>query len=326
MLEGWAIVDNTTGEDWTNVQLSLVSGRPISFISQLVRAEVHRAAGRRNLPRISAARAGGARRAAVEMQPGERRMRAMPGAPRQAQAWPPMMAAAPARRRNRRRPMRQVRSAPARSSPHAHRAAKSANCSNTASPRRSPCARTNPPCCLSCSRRSTRASCSSIPINPRMHPMNAAEIHQLHRQDAGWRSDHRLRRRRYAGEALMETLKTGDKRLISYARRPRHPHHHGVRFQGRRSSAKSTRTRHAHHRSRPPRRPEPTPSSNVDPKAKTLIIEHPAAPGIHPARSQAAEKTPRAYRFEVKLAAGATEKFPVTEERVYDQLAMRSPI
>ncbi|MSO20305.1 MAG: hypothetical protein EXQ56_07540 [Acidobacteria bacterium] len=35
MLEGWAIVDNTTGEDWTGVQLSLVSGRPISFISRL---------------------------------------------------------------------------------------------------------------------------------------------------------------------------------------------------------------------------------------------------------------------------------------------------
>ncbi len=34
-LEGWAIVDNTTGEDWTNVRLSLVSGKPISFISQL---------------------------------------------------------------------------------------------------------------------------------------------------------------------------------------------------------------------------------------------------------------------------------------------------
>jgi hypothetical protein len=34
-LEGWAIVDNTTGEDWTNVQMSLVSGKPISFISQL---------------------------------------------------------------------------------------------------------------------------------------------------------------------------------------------------------------------------------------------------------------------------------------------------
>src|SRR5262249_50440271 len=35
VLEGWAIVDNTTGEDWSKVQLSLVSGRPISFVSQL---------------------------------------------------------------------------------------------------------------------------------------------------------------------------------------------------------------------------------------------------------------------------------------------------
>jgi hypothetical protein len=34
-LEGWAIVDNTTGEDWNKVDLSLVSGRPISFSSRL---------------------------------------------------------------------------------------------------------------------------------------------------------------------------------------------------------------------------------------------------------------------------------------------------
>src|SRR5271156_61649 len=34
-LEGWAIVDNTTGEDWTNVRLAVVSGRPVSFISNL---------------------------------------------------------------------------------------------------------------------------------------------------------------------------------------------------------------------------------------------------------------------------------------------------
>ncbi len=34
-LEGWAIVDNTTGEDWSNVRLSVVSGKPISFITQL---------------------------------------------------------------------------------------------------------------------------------------------------------------------------------------------------------------------------------------------------------------------------------------------------
>jgi hypothetical protein len=30
-LQGWAIVENTTDEDWNNVQMGLVSGRPISF-------------------------------------------------------------------------------------------------------------------------------------------------------------------------------------------------------------------------------------------------------------------------------------------------------
>jgi hypothetical protein len=35
MLEGWAIVENTSESDWNNVQLTVVSGRPISFISKL---------------------------------------------------------------------------------------------------------------------------------------------------------------------------------------------------------------------------------------------------------------------------------------------------
>lgn len=35
MLQGWAIVENTTDEDWTDIGLSLVSGRPISFIMDL---------------------------------------------------------------------------------------------------------------------------------------------------------------------------------------------------------------------------------------------------------------------------------------------------
>ena len=34
-LQGWAIVDNQTDNDWKNVRLSLVSGRPISFIQDL---------------------------------------------------------------------------------------------------------------------------------------------------------------------------------------------------------------------------------------------------------------------------------------------------
>lgn len=35
LLQGWAIVDNTVGEDWTQVELSLVAGAPQSFIQQV---------------------------------------------------------------------------------------------------------------------------------------------------------------------------------------------------------------------------------------------------------------------------------------------------
>jgi hypothetical protein len=34
-LQGWAIIENTTDDDWSNVKLSLVSGRPISFIMDM---------------------------------------------------------------------------------------------------------------------------------------------------------------------------------------------------------------------------------------------------------------------------------------------------
>ena len=35
LLQGWAIVENPTEEDWNDVRLTLVSGRPISFIMDL---------------------------------------------------------------------------------------------------------------------------------------------------------------------------------------------------------------------------------------------------------------------------------------------------
>lgn len=35
MLQGWAIVENTTDEDWMEVSMALVSGRPISFVQDL---------------------------------------------------------------------------------------------------------------------------------------------------------------------------------------------------------------------------------------------------------------------------------------------------
>jgi hypothetical protein len=57
----------------------------------------------------------------------------------------------------------------------------------------------------------------------------------------------------------------------------------------------------------------------VDKKAKTLIIEHPLRQGYTLLNQKPAEKTASAYRFEIQLAPGATQEFPVSEERVYDQ-------
>ena len=37
LLQGWAIVDNTVGEDWDNVELSLVAGAPQSFVQDISR-------------------------------------------------------------------------------------------------------------------------------------------------------------------------------------------------------------------------------------------------------------------------------------------------
>jgi hypothetical protein len=35
MIQGWAVVDNTQDEDWENVQLSLIAGLPVSFVHDL---------------------------------------------------------------------------------------------------------------------------------------------------------------------------------------------------------------------------------------------------------------------------------------------------
>jgi hypothetical protein len=121
----------------------------------------------------------------------------------------------------------------------------------------------------------------------------------------------------YGGEALMETLKTSDKRLISYAVDL------GTRITSQFDSRADT-VREIHFR-----RGILTARSaavetktytirNVDQKPKTLIIEHPVRPGYHLLDRKPTETTASAFRFEVKLAPGATEKFPVTEERVYD--------
>lgn len=57
---------------------------------------------------------------------------------------------------------------------------------------------------------------------------------------------------------------------------------------------------------------------NVDQTAKTLVIEHAQRPEYKVLNQKPIETTSNAWRFEVKLGANSTERFPVIEERLYD--------
>jgi hypothetical protein len=149
------------------------------------------------------------------------------------------------------------------------------------------------------------------------HPTNAAELNNTTGEtldggpitvyDAG----------AYGGEALMETLKAGEKRLISYAVDL------GTRiteaFGGKQAMVREIHanrgtltTRYAAEETRT------YTIRNVDKKAKTLIIEHPLRQGYTLLNQKPKEKTVTAYRFEVALAPDSSQEFAVNEERVYE--------
>jgi len=122
----------------------------------------------------------------------------------------------------------------------------------------------------------------------------------------------------YAGEALVETLPMGDKRLISY----------GVDLGTRVTTAFDSSqavVREIHFKrgvltTRSAMQETKTYTiKNAEAKAKTLVIEHGQRPGYTLMERLPSETTPSAYRFEVKLAASATETFPVREVRVYTE-------
>jgi len=318
VLEGWAIVDNTTGEDWTKVQLSLVSGRPISFVSQLYapkyveRPEAELADDLAARPVVHEAGYGGVVGGAVGKM--------VMGAP--APPPPPAVAA----------PQMKARDSNLEQFARLETASQVAPSSIVASASAGELGelfeyRIAQPVTI---RKNESAMLPFLQqaIDGRklliysdhssQHPTNAAELTNSSGKtldggpitvyDAG----------AYAGEALMETLKAGDKRLISYAVdlgtriteafgskaaliREIHASRGVVTTK---FAAEETRTYTA---------------KNVDQKAKTLIIEHPLRPSYTLLNQKPSEKTADTYRFEIPLAAGATQEFVVSEERVYDQ-------
>lgn len=312
-LEGWAIVDNTTGDDWTNVNLSVVSGRPISFITQLYEPRyVQRPTGEL------------AENNAVGPQVFEGSVGVIGGVG--APPSPP--------------PPPQVQAA-AKGGPGSGQLRANANMFDRIGPAYSTVTIDTATRDLgdlfeySFSTPVTvkQGESAMLPFLQQklgarklviysesfgLHPMNAAELTNSTGKTLDGGPITVYDASTYAGEALVETLKAGDKRLISY----------GVDLGTRvttkiDSSAANVREIHMKRgllqTKNSVQETKTYTMNNVDDTRKTIVIEHPLRQGytlVGDAKPK--EITSTAQRFEVVLSARATESFAVKEERIYD--------
>lgn len=311
LLEGWAIVDNTSGEDWSNVKLSVVSGRPISFITQLYEP--------RYVTRPTAELAENQAVAPVVFE-GNLKTAAEPAPPPAPRAAARLGVAG----------------------------GFLSGQDSTVEDRVAPLLETGSTINATAQGRDTgelfeysfeapvtikQGESAMLPFlqqrlgarklliyseNFGLHPMNAAELTNSTGKTLDGGPITVYDANTYAGEALVETLKAGDKRLISYgvdlgtrvstawdsSRADVREIHVNRGVLTTRNAVLETKTYTLH---------------NVDAMPKVVIIEHAQRPGFKLLDLKPTETTSAAYRFEVKLAANATAEFPVKEERVYDQ-------
>lgn len=316
VFEGWAIVDNTTGEDWTKVQLSLVSGRPISFVSQLYAPKyVQRPSA--ELADDNAARPvvhEGSFDAVKEQLAAAGAQMNKPMAPR-AMA----MLKAPAQQGQQGQVAEFNRLEAAPSSIVANAAGQELGELFEYRIGQPVTIRQNESAMLPFLQQAIEGRKLLIySDHSSQHPTNASELTNNTGKTLDGGPVTVYDGGAYGGEALMETLKAGDKRLISYAvdlgtriteafgskqALVREIHaNRGVLTT--KLAAEETRTYTIR---------------NVDKKAKTLILEHPIRQGYSLLNQKPAEKTAANYRFEIPLAAGSSQEFAVAEERVFDQ-------
>jgi flagellar biosynthesis chaperone FliJ len=322
-LEGWAIVDNTTGEDWNNVRLAVVSGRPVSFQSLLYepryrdRPIAELAEDRPVGPIVHQAGIGGGVVGGVPQMAA-----AAPAAP------PPGGIAEMSAKRARGR----LSSADAMKDEAASVDMIVTNSAIAAAAEgrelgdlfeyrfaQPVTIKKNESAMLPFLQQKVGARKLLIySENYGQNPMNAAEITNVTGKTLDGGPITVYDGGAYGGEALVETVKAGDKRLISYS----------VDLGTRVTTAFDTRqdlvrdihfkrgiltTKNAMAETRT------FTIKNVDSKSKTLVIEHPKRPGYDLINLKPAEVTATAYRFEVKLAPNSEQKFAVNEERVYEQ-------
>jgi hypothetical protein len=325
-LEGWAIVDNTTGEDWNNVSLAMMSGRPVSFVMDLYEPE-YRNRPTAELPEDQAV--------APELHGGVVGGIEASAAP----APPPAMREVP--RMAARAEEMQSAQAKARGGfgGNVTRLSDTAGAAYSVAPSTAALTaaareagelfeyRVSQPVTIrkgeSAMLPFTQGAISARRVvvysDPSSeNPRNAAEISNntgktldggpIAIYDAG----------AYAGEALMETLKKDDKRLVSYAVDL------GTRitsqFGSRRTDVREVHfSRGILHAKRAQVQTVTYTIRNVDAKAKTLILEQAAIPGAELTEPKTAEKTANAYRFEVELAPSGNTTFTAVQESPVDE-------
>ncbi len=308
-LEGWAIVDNTSGDDWNNVRLAVVSGKPVSFITQLYqpryvqRPFAELAENQAAAPVVYAGAMEGAKdevmNKAAAPPPQAARLQIASGTGGFGgnafySSMAPSSFAATADARQAGELFEYSFAAPV-----TVKQGESAML---------------PFLQQKIGARKLLVYSESYGLNPR----DAAELTNNTGKTLDGGPITVYDDGTYAGEALVETLPMGDKRLISYgvdlgtrittALNSSQAVVREIHFQRgiltARSAVQETKTYTI---------------KNVDAKAKTLVIEHSQRPGYTLMERKPSETTPSAYRFEVKLAASGTEAFPVREEHVYDQ-------
>ncbi len=315
-LEGWAIVDNTSDEDWDHVRLSAVSGRPVSFISQL---DIPRYGHREvvELPEDAAANptvyggtvgsgsAGGVIGGVLG---------GIPGAP------PPPPPAQKA--------LSSYNTVEVQASARAIKPAQS-TVQSAESTAIGELFEYNFPEPITIRRNQSgmlpflqdRVSARKLLIfndKGSEHPVNAAELVNTTAKTLDGGPITVYEGGAYAGEALVETFKAGDKRLIGYAV------DYGTRITTAFDSDDQTireihagdgvlKLRYANHQTRT------YTINNVDAKPKTLVLQQEGIGEYEVLSPKPSERTATAYRFEVKLTPNQSRTFKVEQERVYDE-------
>ncbi|HZS52444.1 MAG TPA: hypothetical protein VFA54_16355 [Bryobacterales bacterium] len=322
MLEGWAIVDNLTGEDWTNISLSLVSGLPVSFVTRLyepryvARPEAELPGDRAQRPILHAA-------AMEELQSAANRAAAAPvlrGAPAvQAGVGGGVVGGWPDREFRKERDAKPL-----------ERAEFASSLAQTAGGRElgdlfeyrighPVTVRKEESAMLPFLQQRIKAERLLVYSESygSQHPLAAVQITNSTGTTLDGGAITVIDAGAYAGESLMETLKAGDKRLVSYA----------VDLGARVTTAfdsQSQLLREFHFRrgvltTRTAIQETKTFTvRNVDSRSKTLLIETPVRPEFKLLDIQPLETTPNAHRFALKLGPNTTQRFPVREERVIE--------